>query len=256
MIALLVMCVLGLGAVKQDAPGSRDFRERLEALRPENPLAYFELAEEVGDGAAGDVQRLDLARRLYGLAGVLDTPRLGHSACLALADLENQPHVKRRLVAMASLLGSERNVVNLLSDTAPTDTIDPRAALSVTEAFSHYRRGLGSRALSALRDQAAMELLQSIGHLLRGGTQRFLEDCKLYNGQVRPSLSEPLRANMLHLERALLSGEQREWSSELLLKAGVPLIEIDPRNPRMLAELLGVDPEMNVWRGGRWGRGE
>src|SRR5262245_1831352 len=78
---------------------------RLEALKPAEPLAYFELAEEVADVAA-DAQQRELARHLFALAGMLDTKRLGRSACLAIADLEENAVVKRRLLALASLLAS------------------------------------------------------------------------------------------------------------------------------------------------------
>lgn len=251
-IAVLA-CVFVSGEVRpmpgQEAAAPPDWTDRLESLRPDEPLAYFELAEEVADRASGDSAQLALARRLFALAGALDTPRLGRSACLALAELEDEPHVRRRLLAAASLLGSETSPATLLR-AEPRETISPEAALTVTEAFSYYRRGLGSRALSKLRDdEDAMALLQSIDPLLRGGTKRFLEDCKLYNSQVRPSLSEPLRARMLQIERALLSGRQRSWSSELLLTDGAPLIEIDIQR---LADMLAIDPARTIYRGGRW----
>ena len=190
---------------------------------------------------------LDLARA-GDMAGVLDKASLGRSACLALADLETQPHVRRRLLAMASLLERRTGVINL----APTQTPDrfsPGTALAVAEAFSYYRRGMGSRALSSLRQPGAMALLESIDHLIRGGAQRFTEDCKLYNGQIRPAITEAQRAMMLKTEQALLSGEERTWSNELFLSGGRPLIELDADQ---LSETLGVDGERTVYRNGRW----
>ena len=59
---------------------------RLEALHPSRPMEYFELAEEVAD-EAGDEAGRDLARRLFGLAGILDPEGLARSAALAQADL-------------------------------------------------------------------------------------------------------------------------------------------------------------------------
>lgn len=226
-----------------------DWSEQLETLRPSDPIAYLELAEDIADQAA-DESDLDLARRLFSLAGLLDTPRLGRSACLALAEMEPQEHLRNRLLAMASLLGGESGQSGF-SGLAEAKTYSPSTVLSVAEAFSLYRRGLGSRALSKLRAPGAMELLVSVDHLIRGGSQRFLEDCKSYNGQNKPPVSEFQLTNMLRLELALLAGETRSWSSELLLSDGSPLIEIDPNR---LEETFGIDPNLNIFRNGRWVR--
>lgn len=255
MILMLLSTLVVLGtAARTQVPGSLDpdpsnvdWNARLEALRPETPLAYFELAEEVADQAAGDEQ-IVLANRLFALAAVLDTSRFGSSACLAMADLESRPHVKRRLLAMASLLGSSTNRAFFLRP-KPQESLNAEAALYVVEAFSYYRRGLGLRALSSLRKPGAMEMLESLDPLLRGGTQRFLEDCKLYDDQGRPSLSESIQARMLRLELALLSGGDRSWSAELLLTSGTPLIEIDVRR---IDAMLDVDADRCVYRDGRW----
>ncbi|MCZ6834690.1 MAG: hypothetical protein O7G85_02855 [Planctomycetota bacterium] len=224
-----------------------DWTAHLEALRPDHAMAYFELAEEVADLGTDESQR-KLARQLFALAGVLDSSRLGKSACLALASMESKPHFKRRLIAMATLLGGEYPTINFLRDDSRA-TIEPLVALNVAEAFSFYRRGLGSRALSRLRDEESMALLRSLDSLLRGGANRFLEDCKLYKGQVRPSLSDSNLTKMLQIERALLSGHDRSWNSELLLTNGVPLIEIDTQR---LDILLEVDASRSIYRAGRW----
>ncbi len=100
---------MGSRVSTDDSAGSGEWLNRLEALNPADALAYFELAEEVAD-AAGDQLPHDLANRLYALAGVLDQPRLGRSACLALADLQDHPQAKRRLLALASLLDQRGGV--------------------------------------------------------------------------------------------------------------------------------------------------
>lgn len=228
-----------------------DWTNRLEMLDSEDPMAYFELAEEVADGAINEAD-MALARHLFGLAGVLDTPGLGRSACLALADFESQAHTRQRLLAMASLLQKTRG----LTDFAPLETeavFSVSTAISVSRAFSYYRLGQGSRALSELRRPGAMDLLQSIDHLLRGGAQRFTEDCRLYKGQVRPTLMETHRSTMLRTELALLAGEDRSWSGELLISGGRPLIELDPNQ---IQDLLGVDPSRSRFRNGRWVRND
>jgi hypothetical protein len=258
--AIMTLTILPAGGARESSePSFQDrssiaiWTDRLEQLQPTDPLAYYELAEEVADLAADQMQR-DLARRLFALAGILDSPRLGRSASLALISLETRPHVKRRLQAMASLLGGDTPAFNFLQGETRT-SIDPAIAMNVSEAFSYYRRGLGRRALAKLDDEESLALLGSLDSVLRGGSKRFLEDCKLYdrNRQVRPSLSEPNLTKMLQVERALLAGLNRGWTSELLLTDGAPLIEIDTQR---LDILLDVDAHLCLYRDGRWVRAD
>jgi hypothetical protein len=225
-----------------------DWTERLEELRPAFPMAYFELAEEIADQADGGAERA-LARRLFGLAGVLDRDRLGRSACLALADLAEQEHDRRRLLALASLLGGAG-----IGQAGPPGSglgraLEPSAVLAVTNAFSHFRRGEGPKALAALRTPGATELLDACGPYLPGGVNRFLEECRSFRGRVRPRLSEADEVRMMRLEMALLAGSERPWSSALLYGRGQPLIEVDPDR---LEETLGTDGSRPLFRNGRW----
>ena len=73
---------------------------------------YFELAEEIADAAKNDEER-QLARHVFALAGALDPRHLGRSACLALAQLEDQPTARARLLALASLLSQTGGSVTL-----------------------------------------------------------------------------------------------------------------------------------------------
>lgn len=219
----------------------------LAALAPTNPLAYFELAEEIADDHVDEAQR-DLARHLFALAGVLDPARLGRSASLALADMEDREHVKRQLLALAALL-DERGGVAGWGQPDEATQISTSAAVAVGEALSYYRRGRGSRALAVLEKPGAMALLESVGDVLRGGAKRFVEDCKLYRGQRKPTLTEDDLRRMLQLEAAVLAGIDRAWSGELLLGRGRPLVEVDPDN---LPQTLGVDASRPYYRRGRW----
>ncbi len=224
-------------------------RQRLHDLKPSNPMAYLELGEEVADAACGGVGgNLDLARHLFKLAAALDVPRFGRSGCLALADLAEGVNERRRLLALAWLLSGRVSAVGLADATGP-GTPDRIAALAVSEALSHYRRGQGALALAALKEPGAMELLQAHGDVLRGGTARFLADCELYRGRRRPMVSHRDLVTMLRLEAALLSGPARNWSGEILVSGGRPLIEVDPGR---LAETLGVDTTRPYYRNGRW----
>ena len=219
----------------------------LAALDPTNPLAYFELAEDIADDSKDKSQR-ELARHLFALAGVLDPARLGRSASLALADMEDREHVKRQLLALAALL-DERGGVAGWGQPEDAPQISASAAVAVGEALSYYRRGRGPRALAVLETPEATALLESSADVLRGGAKRFIEDCKLYRGQRKPMVTEDDLRRMLQLEAALLAGADRTWSSQLLLGRGRPLVEVDPDN---LQQTFGVDASRPYYRLGRW----
>lgn len=252
--ALLALLISLLPAAVRGAAPKRafvDWGPRLRRLDPARPMEYFRLAEEVSD-RADDVEQRDLARHLFKLAAVLDESHLGRSACLALLDLAEEPHRRRRLQALADLLGRSAGVPFIGSAVVETDRVgeDPAATLAVAEAFSYFRRGEGQRALSALDDPAAMAVLESVGHLVAGGVERFLEDCRLYrSGQRTPSVGGDELTRMLRLEAALLAGDTRTWSADLMLNNAEPLIEVDPDE---LAATLGVDDAACVYRNGRW----
>jgi len=231
------------------APSAAEtWQRRLEALDPARPMAYLELAEEVAD-ASGDDEHRALARQLFALAGVLDPGRLGRSACLALADLEPREPEKRRLLALAELL-DDRAGPETSEPAAETMTdFDVAAALAVGEALSFYRRGEGNRALPKLGMPGASELIDACQNVFRGGAARFIEDCRLYKGGRRPSLTETDLVSQLRLEAALLAGGRRTWSGDLLLSRGRPLPEVDPDR---LDESLGVNGERACWREGKW----
>ncbi len=253
----VVGAMIGFSAVPQAGLPDGDegdggvpaLRQRLRDLKPSNPMAYLELAEEVAD-AAGGARYLDLARHLFALAAAIDPPRLGRSGCLALADLAEGANDRRRLLALAWLLSGRASAAGLADATGP-ETHDRLAALAVSEALSHYRRGKGALALAALQAPGAMDLLQAHGDVLRGGTARFLADCELYRGRQRPMVSHRDLVTMLRLEAALLSGPVRNWSGEILLSGGRPLIEVDPGR---LAETTVVDTTRPYYRNGRWAK--
>lgn len=243
---LLAVGLAGVIGMRAGRPDASDWRDRLEALRPDQPLAYFELAEEIAD-VASDREELALARRLFGLAGVLDPHRLGRSASLALAELETTAHARQRLLALAMLLDNRGGVG--LGPIGADAEVDPAAALGLSEAFSYYRQGNGPRALKVLEDSGAMPVLEAHDRFVRGGIKRFIEDCKNYRGQLRPMLGELDIDRMLQLERSLLSGADRDWASELQLTDGAPLAEVDPDR---LDTSLGVDATKPIYRDGHW----
>ena len=254
MLAAIAMSLVVSG-VGQTRPGSASkqtqhdrFAPQLESLSPDDPMAYFKLAEEIAD-VAQSPEDLRLTRRLFGLAGALDPDRLGRSACLALADLEQSDSPeRRRLMALASLL-DERSGGGALYVPPRRESAPPSAALDLVQAFSYYRRGQGARARSLATEDNVLDLMSKHDALIPGGVDRFLEDCRLYRGEMQPNLSNRQLRNMLHLELALLAGEDRGWGTELAVTRGRPLIEV---NPEQLAQTFGVDPERPLYRNGRW----
>ena len=239
--------LIGLGLSSAPRASSVDWDQRLEQLRPQEPAKYLELAEEVADAATNEGDR-DLARQLFSLAGALEPERLGRSACLALADMEENPQARKRLLALAALLPGVGGASVAESSESNADW-SQAAAAAVGEAMSYYRRGDGERALAALKQPGADALLQRFSNMLPGGYQRFIEDCKVYRGQQAPTLSSADVIRMLRFESSILAGRDRAWSSELLLSAGQPLIEVDPQR---LEESLNVDLRRPLYRSGRW----
>jgi len=230
------------------APPARDWDEQLENLHPDRPMEYFELAELVADAADSEPDRA-LARWLFGRAGVLDKTRLGRSACLALADLETDDVARRRLRALADLLDQDGHLAVLDRTMNLDDEYNIETVLRLGEALSHYRRGAGARTINILRDETVEALFLDFEFLFPGGLDRFREDCARLRGRSRPLISPRLLQQQLLLEEALISGDQRRWSADLVVSNAAPLIDVDPRN---LERSLGVDASRPIHRNGRW----
>lgn len=247
---------LALGGAVQSA--SRDWTGRLERLNPNMPSAYFELAEDIADVAVTKEEK-DLARTLFALSGALDRERYGRSAALALAQLAEDLQRRRALTALASLLGDRKGATGDWSggdgrSVTGEATISLTAAIAVSEAFSHYRRGQGQRATSALRNPEVEAILVRLGTGSPGGVDRFREDLRVYKGGLRPQVAGDALGAMLAIEEAALAAaasaaEPRSWSSTLIETNGRPLIEIDAAR---VDEAFGVNSSRPYYRKGRW----
>jgi len=240
---VLALAAPGVGDPLTGAPG--DWDARLAGLDPDDPSAYFNLAEEVADAAADEGDR-PLARHLFGLAGALDPDGYGRSACLALADITTDPEEKRRLLALSRLL--DQRLGEVARPVASTPPIEPSAALALAEAFSYYRRGQGPRSLTMLDQGPGGALLTRFADRI-GGEARFRENARRYRAGEPPVKSDAEIGDMLMLEAALLAGDDASWSGDLFLYNGRTLVEVDPAR---LAETLGADPERPLYRDGRW----
>ena len=194
MTRLVIALIGSLLTIQTAAP----WRSRLEKLNPDDPMAYFELAEDIADASTDDTQRA-MARQLFALSGVLAPQRLGRSACLALADLEVDVHAKRRLLALAALL-DERAGGLAQGPAGRTSYYERAEALAVSEALSFYRKGNGARALASLRTPGAVEILDAYQAVFRGGSERFIADCRLYRNSRKPTLSQRDRVELRRLK--------------------------------------------------------
>ena len=217
------------------------WQTRLARLDPLRPLDYLELAEEVADAAKDEDER-DLARKLFGLAGALDTERLGRSAMLAIAALAGDLSTRARAEAAAELVGGQGTARESLR-------VESVQLEALTRSFSHYRRGDGRRALAALRQNGADALLDVVGARLPGGAQGYRDECTAMRASSAVVIDPDMVRRQLELELALRRGELRSLSLDVALRGDEPLVEIDLADPQAL---WGVDPSRPWWRDGAW----
>ena len=217
------------------------WQTRLARLDPLRPLDYLELAEEVADAAKDEDER-DLARKLFGLAGALDTERLGRSAMLAIAALAGDLSTRARAEAAAELVGGQGTARESLR-------VESVQLEALTRSFSHYRRGDGRRALAALRQNGADALLDVVGARLPGGAQGYRDECTAMRASSAVVSDPDMVRRQLELELALRRGELRSLSLDVALRGDEPLVEIDLADPQAL---WGVDPSRPWWRDGAW----
>ena len=228
----------------QSSASVERWNERLEALDPMRPYDYLVLAEEVADAASSERER-QLARELFGLAGALDTERLGRSALLALAQFASDRRERERALAAAEIVGGRGGLLRSFR-------IEPEQLEALSRAFSFYRRGEGRKALNVLRQADADAVLEEIGDAIPGGAAGFRAELEAMRGggAARPDPQSVRR--LLLLELALRQGDGRAVSLDMLLRGDEPLIEIDPSDPTALWQ---VDPTKPWWRNGKWSGG-
>lgn len=255
--------------------------ERLAALRPDNPRAYFELGEEVAyelpfkEGQA-------LARTLFVLAFELDRAAggrtgLSRSACLALADLSTRNAERRWLLAMASM---EPGHVRTASppDAGEASGIDD-APFEMAVAIGWYRTEEYRRARDVLAREEAPLVLRRVGidkdkaeqfvsrlreMVTRGvacdrcrnervirrageGGKPTLELCPLCHGNPGPRLSETDFVDTLRVEATLLDCRPTSWAAATLLSGGMALRDAEPDE---LAAWFGIDAKATQWQPG------
>jgi hypothetical protein len=256
--------------------------DRLGALTPDRPRAYFELGEEVASESGDDRDRR-LARQLFVLAFELsrrakqpDT-QLPSSVCLALASVADTDEERRWLAALAETLAPPGSpppdAVRIKSTAASRDP----AAFDVASMLGLVRIGEGRRAEKLLARPGVERLLDKCDALLStGGTggasrvrkqieewgtcpqchnKRFVRDstgihlCPTCHGAPGPTMSQQELVGHIRTESLLLSGQQRSWAGQIISDYGAPIRELDASE---LAGTYGVDVSRPLWRSGRW----
>jgi hypothetical protein len=259
------------------------YERQLASLRPDNPLGYYLLAEEVAD-VVDDPERLNLARTLYALAFELDRTRGGNgalaaSSALGLAQTASNERDRQWLMALAGGLDPRY----LLPDwnVAAWPSISEDVAYKAATVIGHIRAGEGGAARRLMAQPGVTEVLRRYERALgsTGGTgalqrlERYADQwpcrecnnaraisrpgqrgpeirlCPTCEGNPGPRLSDGELMIYLRFESMLLNGIQRSWGAQVMVDGGSPLRDPDPQE---LAATLGIDVSRPWWRNGAW----
>lgn len=281
MLTLALVCsVAPAQAPERRGSGVPDLQHRLTALSPQNPMDYFDLAEEIVYEMPMGVAR-DLARRLFVLSATLDrrsaSPMgLTHSVCIALAELATDADERRWLRSLAEAVREDgaRPSWRLRGETRQTDDTPEQFA----RALGAFRGGDGAPMRALMRRLDAEALLRDAGmdHESASGVTRDLQrlvplmrplgpgrDGRVVRstrdgvqtveidpetgGNPGPSLASSEFVDHLRAELILLGAEPTTWSSQLMLDRGRVYRDLDPE---ALGAYFAVDVERSVWREG------
>ena len=237
---------VGFSMVSGNAGRDAELERRLERLDPNDPQAYFELAEDLAEGVRGRPD-VAVARRLFGLAGRLDPEKYAASAALALASLESDSSEATKLRAAATLLpgGGGMNAVRR------GGRVDPEMALSISTAFGAFSSGRPSPLRRLLADRSVRRILESWDDVLPGGVDWLQAAADDRPGSRTLALKE--RLLMIHLELSLLERGHPDWSTLLAIEGDPPLLEVD--SSRLEKMLLDEERLRPLRRDGRWVEG-
>lgn len=268
----------------------RDLNQRLKALTPADPNAYFLLAEEVASEARTRSAR-QLARHLYILSMHLDASskqptNLSTSACLGLSALARNDRERHWLAASARVLDTARRSDDpakskpRLSILQPTD----QTAYDLATALGFARYGDGRRAEQLLNRPDVALLLQTYEGVLNAEGQ--VGAAQTMAGWIREWPTCPECKNRRVLSRtdgpgtpvrvrlcstcSGMPGPQLSTDdliamlrTESALLRGIHrfwssqyLVDLgtplrDPTSAS-IAQTYRVDPALSVWRDGKW----
>lgn len=272
---IALCCSIAAGAFPPE-----DLPRRLTALSPDNPPGYLRLAEELADepGTPGD---LALARRLYVLAYELDraSPNpsgAAPSACLGLAAISGSEQQARWLRAVAAAIDQRYTLGDQAEASPLRDSLDTRLAAAAVLGLVRAGDGITARRLlaqpgvratlerelslltdpsggiySLSREAEAWPDRECAGERIvrvpaQGGPEPRL--CPVCGGDPGPRLTDAQLLAQIRAEWVLLGGASAQWSVQALVDPS-PLVDVEPD---ALADRYGIDPNLSVFRDGRW----
>lgn len=285
-LSLFVAVLAGAGAAPDGPPTSGDtaamagsvpngLAGRLIALRPEAPMAYFELGEEVG-ADIDSPQGRRLARELFVLAYELDRASknpvgLGQSVCLALAPLAESVEERRWLGVLARISGGETGSPPLGERGARLFSDDPKIAAQAASVIEYARAGEGREAAELASRPAVARALERVRPLL-GTAEGLVADararpscpichnrklargsdepqgaaqlCEVCRGNPGPALSDGAFLGTLRAEAALVGAVCESWSGQAQIDQARAFREPDLSE---LAAFYAVDPSKPYW---------
>lgn len=259
------------------------YRARLEALTPDRPAAYFELAEEVLAGQVATRSR-DLAVELLVLAYELDrldggTSQTAASAAIALASMPGSYSTRQWLLATAERLDPRQRSPAWLRP--PHIETEESNGYQIAVALGLVRSGQGGLARQVLARPDVAGAVEAMDRTLRmmgltGGTDGLKREaqrwpcrecgnerivrkvvggapeyhiCSNCGGLPGPRLTRGELASQLRIESLLLTGRQRAWAAQIATDGGAPLLDPDPAS---LADMYRIDVTRSLFRDGGW----
>jgi hypothetical protein len=220
--------------------------QRLAQLRPDDPGAYRDYAEELSIKRR-DPEALATSLRLYLIAADLDPQRLGRSCLLGMVALARDPQEERRFRAMAFLLdpNQDRNILRVAP--ATPDAGDPTARAGLLKVVQAMRRGQRRLAMQIL-DRAPVRT-----ELTRYRDLLTLEQLLAVEAEIPPDTLYKL----LMLEWLLTRpGDEVCTEGRLAWSQLADRQQLEPIVPLSLQTLTEFDPRECLYRDGRWLRPE
>ncbi len=283
---VVVLCVLvalplvmgGADRRRNDDTALFGLGPRLAALRGDDPVAYFELGEEVAYELASPEGQA-LARRLFVLAYALserdrdEHPWLARSVCLALSELATEAEERRWLRALAATLERRREHPGWTVERAGRGA--DNSLLEVATLLGDARRYENRRVRVGLRRHDIEEMLQEggvsrdeavaiVAELViasneppvcpvckndritreRSGADLDVLLCRRCRGNPGAEMNAEHFVSHIRAEGVLLGAEPDTWAGQLALNRARPLRDVDPSE---LASHFDIDVLRVVW---------
>jgi hypothetical protein len=221
--------------------------ERLSALRPEDPAAYRDYAEELAAKRKDPDARL-ASLRLYLIAAHLDPDTLGHSSLLGMIALARNPTEERRFRAMAFLLDPNHDRRVLTSTKRGAAVGDDAGRAGLLKAIQAMRRGQRRLALQWADREPVQKEFEKYQDLIG------LDQFQSLETEIPPQMLRRLLTLEWILTRDGDEGESPLIDRRTSWSQTVERRELDPVAPLHLETLTEFDPRESIYDQGRWMR--